>query len=208
MEINLEFGEKLIHFARENIEYFLKTQQKLQVPSEIKEEFKNKAGAFVTLNKFGIEGNPLRGCIGFILPHYPLWETVAKVSLSAALEDPRFPRVKLSEMDNITVEVSILTEPETIIVDDYHDYLKEIVIGRDGLIISRKNMRGLLLPQVPVEQGRNWDPETFLAHTCQKAWLPTDAWKDLKNTKVERFTAIIFEEESPRGPIKQKKIGE
>ncbi|MHA1647686.1 MAG: AMMECR1 domain-containing protein, partial [Promethearchaeota archaeon] len=79
---------------------------------------------------------------------------------------------------------------------------------RDGLIVTRGKRRGLLLPQVPVEQGRNWDVLAFLENTCQKAWLPPDSWKDVKNTKIERFTATIFEESSPKGEIHQKEIGE
>ncbi|MHA1777562.1 MAG: TIGR00296 family protein [Promethearchaeia archaeon] len=208
MEITLSDGKALIAFARKNIETYLKTNKPLPVPAEIKEKYKENAGAFVTLNRYPKTGNPLRGCIGYILPVYPLWETISKVSLSAAFDDPRFPSVKASEMDNIVVEVSILTVPEEIKVDIPEDYLKHIKIGRDGLIITRAWNRGLLLPQVPVEFDRNWDVTTFLEHTCMKAGLPPNAWKDVGKTKVERFTAIIFEEEYPRGPIVPKKIGE
>ena len=76
------------------------------------------------------------------------------------------------------------------------------------LIVSREGKQGFLLPQVPVDHDRNWDVQTFLEHTCEKAWLPRNAWKDVKNTKVEHFTATIFEEKSPKGEIRQKKIGE
>lgn len=209
MDINLEDGEKLIHFARDNIEHFLSTRKKLEVPKEIKDKFSDKGGAFVTLNTYSIKhGNPLRGCIGYILPIFPLWETIHKVSISSAVDDPRFPRVKLEEMNDITIEISILSVPEKIIVSDPKEYLDKIVIGRDGLIVSQGAHRGLLLPQVPIEHGRNWNPLTFLEQTCQKAWLSPDAWKDLENTTVESFTATIFEEISPRGPIREKAIGE
>ena len=209
MKLNLEDGVKLIHFARENIEHFLTKRKKLDAPKDIKEKFSDKGGAFVTLNTHSIKnGNPLRGYIGYILPRYPLWETVHKVSISSAVDDPRFSSVKLDEMDDITIEISILSVPEKIIVTDPQEYLKKIVIGRDGLIISRGAHRGLLLPQVPVEHNRNWDVLTFLQQTCQKAWLGADAWKDLKDATVESFTATIFEEISPRGPIREKAIGE
>ncbi|MHA1511077.1 MAG: TIGR00296 family protein [Promethearchaeota archaeon] len=209
MKYNLEDGEKLLQKKKKNIEHFLTKQKKFDVPNDLKEKFSDKGGAFVTLNTHSNKlGNPLRGCIGYILPVFPLWETVHKVSISAAVDDPRFSSVKLDEMDDITIEISILSVPEKIVVSDPQEYLKKIVVGRDGLIISRGAHRGLLLPQVPVEHNRNWDILTFLQQTCQKAWLGADAWKDLEETIVESFTATIFEETSPRGPIREKAIGE
>ena len=81
-------------------------------------------------------------------------------------------------------------------------------IGRIGLIITQGHRRGLLLPQVPVEHDRNWDVETFLQQTCNKAWLPSDAWQNTRNTQIEKFSATIFEEETSGGKIRQKAIGE
>ncbi|MFW9825968.1 MAG: TIGR00296 family protein, partial [Candidatus Thorarchaeota archaeon] len=111
--------------------------------------------------------------------------------------------VSLEEMDNIVIELSILTPPELIQVNKPSEYLDRIVIGRDGLIAERGMRRGLLLPQVPVDHDRNWDVETFLSHTCQKAWLKGDSWKDL-TTKIYSFQAILFEEETPRGEVVRK----
>ena len=130
------------------------------------------------------------------------------MSISAAVEDPRFPQVKSTEMDNIQIEISVLSVPQKIEVETPEEYLDKIVIGRDGLIISGRGRRGLLLPQVPVEHDRNWDVLMFLEHTCEKAWLPPDAWRDLENITLENFTATIFEEEAPRGEVRQKQIGE
>ena len=93
-------GKSLIQFARENIENFLKTGTKTPIPEKFKELFLDKYGAFVTLNRYKVSGNPLRGCIGFIEPIYPLYEVVHKVSISSAIEDPRFSPVTLGEMDN------------------------------------------------------------------------------------------------------------
>ncbi|MHA1520690.1 MAG: TIGR00296 family protein [Promethearchaeota archaeon] len=208
MEITLENGRTLIEFARKNIEHYLTHGKPLPVPSEIKENFAHKSGAFVTLSVYEKKGNPLRGCIGYILPYYPLWDTISKVSIAAAVDDPRFPAVKIQDMERIIVEVSVLTVPEQIIVSTPDEYLSQIQIGRDGLIVSQDGRQGLLLPQVPVEHDRNWDVQTFLEHTCEKAWLNRDAWKDLKKTKIEHFTATIFEEQSPKGEIRQKEIGE
>jgi uncharacterized protein (TIGR00296 family) len=208
MEITHETGKILIEFARQNIEHYLSHGKPLHVPSEIKEKFDQKSGAFVTLSVYEKAGNNLRGCIGYILPYYSLWETVSKVSIAAAVDDPRFPAVKIQDMEKIIVEVSVLTVPKQILVKTPNEYLSKIQIGRDGLIVSQDGRQGLLLPQVPVEHGRNWDVQTFLEHTCEKAWLPRNAWKDIKNTKIEHFTAIIFEETSPRGEIRKKEIGE
>lgn len=197
-------GKSLIQFARRNIEHFLKENMRIMIPDDIKEKFGEKFGAFVTLNKHGIEGNPLRGCIGYIEPKFTLYDVVHRVSISSATEDPRFPSVTLEEMDTIVIELSILTPPKLIEVTDPKEYLEKIVIGRDGLIAEVGVRRGLLLPQVPVDHDRNWSVKEFLKHTCQKAWLPANAWKDIKNTKIYSFQAILFEEKEPKGEIIRK----
>ena len=202
---NLEDGKKLLRFARENIESYLKNNRRIIVPDDIKNKFGDKYGAFVTLNKFNVSGNPLRGCIGYIEPKFALYDTIHRVSVSSAVEDPRFPSVNIEEMDDIIIELSILTPPKLIEVNDPSEYIQKIVIGRDGLIAEQGMRRGLLLPQVPVDHGRNWNVETFLDHTCQKAWLSSDAWKD-KNTNIYSFQAILFEEKEPRGEIVRKHI--
>ena len=200
----VEDGELLIRFARENIKNFLTTGKRLPVPPELKEKFGEKYGAFVTLNRADDAGNPLRGCIGYIEPKFPLYDVIHKVSISSAIEDPRFPSVSLEELEHLVIEVSILTPPKLLKVEDPEEYLDMIKIGRDGLIAERGMSRGLLLPQVPVDHGRNWDVKTFLKHTCTKAWLPQDAWKDTHKTKIYAFRAILFEEEEPNGPVKRK----
>lgn len=202
---SLKDGIKLIRFARQNIESYLKNNRRIIVPDDIKNKFGDKYGAFVTLNKFNVSGNPLRGCIGYIEPRFALYDAIHRVSVSSAVEDPRFPNVNIEEMDDIIIELSILTPPKLIEVNDPSEYLQKIVIGRDGLIAEKGMRRGLLLPQVPVDHGRNWDVETFLEHTCQKAWLSSDAWKD-KSTNIYSFQAILFEEKEPRGDIVRKYI--
>ena len=136
-------------------------------------------GAFVTLTKKG----QLRGCIGHIVGDKPLIETVAEMAKAAALQDWRFTPVKPSELPDIDFEISVLTPIRKI------DNIEEIVVGRDGIIISRGMNHGLLLPQVATEYG--WDRITFLEHTCIKAGLPGDAWKD-KKTTIEMFSADVF----------------
>lgn len=197
-------GKELIQFARDNIEYYLKNGEGIIIPEVLKEKFKENYGAFVTLNTHNVIGNPLRGCIGYIEPKFALYDVIHKVSISSATEDTRFSPVSIDEMDNITIEISILTPPKILEVSSPNDYLEKIVIGRDGLIAERGMRRGLLLPQVPIDHDRNWDVETFLNHTCSKAWLSSDAWKDIKGTKISSFQAIIFEEKTPLGEVVRK----
>ncbi len=136
-------------------------------------------GAFVTLEKKG----QLRGCIGHIVADEPLISVVAQMARAAALEDPRFPHVRPEELPDITFDISVLTPIRKL------ERVEDIVIGRDGLIVSRGWARGLLLPQVAAEYG--WDRETFLAQTCRKAGLPTDAWRN-PETVIEVFSAEVF----------------
>jgi hypothetical protein len=132
----------------------------------------------------------------------PLKDAIIEGAKSAT-KDPRFPPLMEKELGSIIIEVTILTKPTLINVTKPEEYLKEIKIGRDGLIAEQGFYKGLLLPQVPVEQG--WDGEEFLSHTCMKAGLMPDAWYD-KNTKISRFSGQIFTEIKPRGEIKEKKI--
>jgi len=198
-----EWGEFLVRLARKAIEEYLKSGEIIRPPEDTPEELWEKMGVFVTLNRYGVpKQSALRGCIGFPLPVYPLVEATIKAAIYAAVEDPRFPPVTLDEMDSITVEVSVLTPPE-LIEGPPEERPRKIKVGRDGLIVEKGIHSGLLLPQVPIEWG--WDEEEFLAETCWKAGLPPDCWLD-PDTKVYRFTAEIFEEEYPRGPVRRKPL--
>jgi MEMO1 family protein len=137
-------------------------------------------GVFVTLTKRG----DLRGCIGFIEPVAPLSQALIRAAIYAATEDPRFPPVGAAELKGLEVEVSVLTPLKEITNP------AQVQVGRHGLVVSRGGRRGLLLPQVPVENG--WDRETFLKEGCLKAGLPPDAWQ--KGAKMEIFEAIVFRE--------------
>jgi uncharacterized protein len=144
------------------------------------DEFPDATGAFVTLKKRG----ELRGCIGTLECRRSLAEEVARVAVSAALEDPRFSPVRPSELDDLDVEVSVLGPLEPIDPADP----SAIEIGRHGLVVEHGARRGLLLPQVATEW--NMDRESFLAHTCAKAGLPVDCWR--KGARVYRFAAEVF----------------
>ncbi len=140
-------------------------------------------GAFVTLKEHG----ELRGCIGYITPMKSLAETVRDVATYAALEDSRFTPVTTQELPLLEYEISVLSPLRRVLE------IKEIKVGKHGLIMKQGDIEGLLLPQVPVEE--HWDRDTFIQQTCLKAGLPRDAWKD-DDTDIFMFTALVFGEHS------------
>ena len=187
-------GAVLVKTARKAVTEFLSNGNRIKLESDIEEKFSFNSGVFVTLN------NPdgLRGCIGFPMPEKKLSHAIIEGAIAAATEDPRFPSVKTNELNDIVFEVTVLTPPVEIDVSDPMEYLEKIKVGRDGLIIRHSFSSGLLLPQVPVEYG--WDVEEFLQHTCEKAGLARDTWKN-ESVKIEKFEGIIFKEETPNGVI-------
>lgn len=195
--LSLDEGTYLVRLARRAIETNLLSGEVVEA-EEVPDKLRQLCGVFVTLNKFKGSIRSLRGCIGLPYPTKPLVDAVVDAAISSATNDPRFNPVSSEEMNSIIIEVSVLTPPETINVDRPDRYLDHIEVGRDGLIISRGGHRGLLLPQVPVDQG--WDVEDFLTNCCLKAWLPPDSWLD-PQTKIEKFQANIFEEEAPGGSV-------
>ncbi len=193
-----EEGEFAVRTARKVVElHFEGKDLELDFP----ERFYENSGVFTTISTY--PDHNLRGCIGFPEPVYPLKDALVQSALSAAFNDPRFPALRKDELSRVIFEVSLLTPPEKIVVKNKRELLKSIRIGVDGLIAQRGFYRGLLLPQVPVEWG--WKPKEFLQQTCLKAGLPADCWKDSRTT-FYRFTAEIFEEESPYGEVRRKKI--
>jgi len=139
-------------------------------------------GAFVSIYKKG----RLRGCIGSIIGKGPLCVTVRNMAIASATQDQRFTPVKKEELDEIEIEVSVLSKPRVI------NNVDEFVLGVHGVIVSRDGRSGIFLPQV-ADKG-NWTKESFLGELCsQKAGLPRDCWKDPK-TKIEIYTADVFSE--------------
>ena len=180
-DISIESQALLLKIARTSIESHLKKQE----PPKFEITDKNllqKRGAFVTLHKRG----QLRGCIGYVLPYKPLHQTVAEMAVAAATEDPRFPSVTLNEMNEIDIEISALSTLKKI------ESIEELEVGKHGLYMKQGVFSGLLLPQVATDYG--WNRKEFLEHTCRKAGLPKDAWKD-KKTEISIFSAQVFGEE-------------
>jgi AmmeMemoRadiSam system protein A len=142
-----------------------------------------RGGAFVTLRRR--EDDDLRGCVGLMRSDRSLLETVTVMAVAAATEDGRFDPVTIEELPGIAIEISALGPMRPIRAED-------VEVGRHGLLISSGRRRGVLLPQVAVEHG--WDRETFLAHTCWKAGLPEDAWRE-PGVDLQAFTATVFGED-------------
>jgi len=141
-----------------------------------------KRGAFVSIKKDG----DLRGCIGIFISDKPLYLTVVDMAISAATQDPRFMPLTAPELSQISIEISALTPLKKI------EDVSEIEVGRHGLYIVKGYCRGVLLPQVATEYC--WDRTQFLEHTCLKACLPTDGWKD--GAEICTFEAEVFGEGS------------
>jgi AmmeMemoRadiSam system protein A len=148
-----------------------------------------KRGAFVSLHKEG----RLRGCIGYLEPLKPLYQTVCECARAAALYDPRFDPVAPEELSSLQLEISVLSP----LVDITPD---QIEVGHHGLLVSQGSQRGVLLPQVAVEW--KWDRQRFLEETCLKAGLPPHAWKH--GARIQAFSAQVFAEpESPSSASRQ-----
>ncbi len=183
--LNKQEKEYLLNIARKSITAAVNHDQPPQ-PVDCPENLLQPSGAFVTIHKF----DDLRGCIGFVEAVKPLIETIVETAAHAAINDPRFLPLTSDDLEDIKIEISVLS-PLKLIED-----VNEIQVGEHGILMEEGFNRGLLLPQVATEY--NWDRETFLNQTARKARLPINAWKK-KSTKIRIFTAEIFNEESING---------
>lgn len=172
--------KELLALARHTVDSFVQTGKVLQTKTKDLRLLQTQ-GAFVTLRKKG----ELRGCIGNLVGDKPLWQTIQNMSVAAASQDPRFAPVRAEELKDIDIEISVLTVPQR--VAD----ASAITLGRDGVIVSDGGFhQGVFLPQVANET--HWSKEEFLSELCsQKADLPSDCWKDSKNS-LFTFQAEVF----------------
>ena len=178
-----ERRHELLELARRALAHYLDSGKVLAPPPPLDDE-EPPAGVFVTLRR----QRRLRGCIGMVGTGEPLDRAVVRCSLAAATEDPRFQEVSREELSHLTMEISVLSPLVPVSSPE------EIVVGRDGLQIEKAGRRGLLLPQVPQEQG--WNRDAYLEALCRKAGLPADAWRS--GARIQRFTAEVFANE--KGP--------
>jgi AmmeMemoRadiSam system protein A len=169
----------LLDLARKAITAAVRTGQ--LPPCEVTEaQLLGQQGCFVTIKQKGA----LRGCIGNFTSEKPLYQLVQEMAVSAATRDPRFYPMKEEDLEGFELEISVLS-PLTKIESP-----EEVVVGTHGLYLEKNFSRGVLLPQVPVEQG--WNREVFLSQTALKAGLRRDDWKEGADLYV--FTAEVFGE--------------
>jgi AmmeMemoRadiSam system protein A len=178
--LSQEQRNRLLTIAREAIAAVLEGRRLEIKAEEMDEVLRRPAGAFVSLHT---KDGGLRGCIGSIQPVAPLFQAVHASAVNAAFRDPRFYPVQKDELAELDIEISVMGPVEP--VGD----TAEIVVGRDGLIVSRGRNAGLLLPQVATDYG--WNTEDFLRHTCTKAGLPPESWRS-PECRIERFSAEVF----------------
>ena len=181
-QLTNEQGQQLLTVARQAIKRMVQEGKVVEV-SNSDNRLNSIQGAFVTIHANG----QLRGCIGTIVANQPLIEVVRDMAIAAATKDPRFKPLTPQELENITVEVSVLSIPLRVSGAD------DIALGRDGVIVADGNdHQGVFLPQVAEETG--WSKEEFLNQLCeQKAGLSKDCWKD-QSTALYTFTAQVFHE--------------
>lgn len=189
-----DLGPELLRLARETIDAYLQTGR-IPAYSPADSRLLPEAAVFVTLR---VRPNPgedraetgeetagrLRGCVGQIEADRPLYRAVQESAIKAATCDPRFEPVSPEELDELAIEISILSDFRVV----YHE--NEIEIGRDGLLVDGGGRRGLLLPQVPLMFG--WDRRAFVRNVCRKAGLPDDAWPEF--AQLYAFTTVKLAE--------------
>jgi AmmeMemoRadiSam system protein A len=180
-ELNAHEKKALLAIARQAIVQGVETGQEYVEPRE-ERALNQRNGCFVTIKQNG----QLRGCIGNFQSELPLFREVAQMAQASASKDPRFYPLKEEDLDNFSLEISVLSP--LLKVED----VEEIEVGRHGIYIEKSFYRGVLLPQVATEHG--WDRLTFLRQTCVKAGLPTDAWQ-AEDADIYVFSAQVFGEE-------------
>ncbi len=181
IELSVELQQKLLHIARETIQQYIRHHQKPEFTAE-EQGLQQEAGAFVTIKRHG----QLRGCIGHVQGIAPLYQTIIDMAIAASTHDPRFAPVTEDELDDLHLEISVMSPLRKIVNPG------EVQVGVHGLLVKRGARSGLLLPQVATEQ--HWDRQTFLEHTCLKAGLSPNDWTH-PDTEIYVFSAQVFQEQ-------------
>ena len=180
-QLSAGFRLKLLRVARQSLENFLENGERIKFPTKIPELLEKRA-VFVTLRKR--KNGDLRGCIGQSKPRHPLIQAVAKTAISSAVDDTRFPYLKVDELPDLFIEINVLSplapsKPEN------------VEIGKHGLMINKGSKGALFLPEVAVSNG--WDFHTFLDELCRKADLPEGSWQD-REAKLYVFESEAWSE--------------
>lgn len=198
---DLKDGEELVKAARSAIELYLKNPHfnKNLITNNLK-KFEEHNGLFVTLEYY--QTNELRGCVGFTSSNRAMRENIIDAALAAAFEDYRFLSITFQELNDLIIEVSILSDLEKI-SGNKEQIKKQIKIGKDGLMIQYGIYSGLLLPIVAVEQ--KWNIVEFLENVCLKAGLNKNYWS-YPNANLYKFETQIFKEQKPDGKVIEVKL--
>lgn len=190
-ELSTEQGQALVRLARDTLESRLLKAPSDHVATKLSDRLSDPAlqkhsGTFVTLKI----GDHLRGCIGSLTGKEPLVEGVRHNALQAAFHDPRFQPLSRDELEQVAIEISVLTEPQPLSYTNADDLLTKLRPHVDGVTIHKGFARATFLPQV-------WDQllraEAFLSHLCMKAGLPADAWQH-GDLEVETYQVQSFQE--------------
>ena len=188
MKLTEDDKKFLLTLARKSIRYYLSKGTRLEIgPGEVPSKQLVEDGAcFVTLHK----NNELRGCIGTLEAHRPLFMDVIDNSVASAVDDPRFPALSIPELERVIISISVLTEPEEFPVEGPDDLLAKLIPKKHGLILEHGLARATFLPAVWEQLP---EKEEFLQHLSMKTGLSADGWKDSK-TKFYVYEAIEFSE--------------
>jgi len=171
--------KKLLAFARETLSRLFLTDT-VPLARGFNSTLQQPRGAFVTLKKKGA----LRGCIGRIIGDEPLGKIVGAMAIQAAFNDSRFRPLTADELNDIEIEISVLTPMKQV------GGAADVVIGRDGVLLSKDGHHAVFLPQVAPEQG--WNSKELLDNLCLKAGLETGCWK--QGAQFSTFQAVVFSE--------------
>ncbi|MDE1834698.1 MAG: TIGR00296 family protein [Candidatus Micrarchaeota archaeon] len=192
-------GEALVKAARYTIDLYLKSPKfERSLIEKMLDGFEENQGVFVTLEHYPTMA--LRGCIGFPFPSGHIKKRLVDAAIAAATEDPRFVPVAVNELEEIVVEVNVLSPPKLVEKSAPDDRKRAVRIGRDGLMIQYGFRSGLLLPEVAIEH--KWNKDEFLDSICEKAGLPKGTWKR-PEVNLYTFTSQIFKETYPEGQVKE-----
>ncbi len=185
-----EQGQLLVKLARQTI--YKELGQDVQGSESLEtalrsKEFQERRATFVTLNKSG----QLRGCIGSLLGREPIVEGVRHNAINAAFHDPRFRPLSEEELDQIEIEISILSDPKPLEYHDGDDLIAKLRVNVDGVILRKGSASATFLPQVWKQLP---NPKDFLSHLCRKAGLHADAWQKTR-PEILTYQVEYFEEE-------------
>lgn len=172
-----------LQLARQTLEnYFLGKDISIDLSSF--PIFRQPRGVFVTLHKK--DTGKLRGCVGQVVAVEPLGEAIKQMAIAAAIDDPRFPPLTHAELNQVRIEISVLSPLRKI------DFPDQIELGKHGVLIRQGLKSGVFLPQVAKETG--WDLATFMSRLCtDKAGLEPDAWQN-GSVEIYIFTVQTFTE--------------